>query len=153
MVPANKLRIAVQAIGDEIHDVFLGCLVHKGPCRIRLRRVASSLSELPFRRAGRVCTHPQMRFGLCLTRVEMPVLLPFTYQFFFIFTKPYEGGHTVIYENFDHRKCLYFTGVETDDDVGRLNCVSRLTTLEVLHMEDVCLNYSQLHLEALPRLE
>ena len=36
LTPANELRIAVQAIGDEIHDVFLGSLIHK-----RLHRVAS----------------------------------------------------------------------------------------------------------------
>ncbi len=35
MVPANELRIAVQAIGDEIYDVFLGCLIHKGPHRVK----------------------------------------------------------------------------------------------------------------------
>ena len=28
LTPANELRIAVQAIGDEIHDVFLGSLIH-----------------------------------------------------------------------------------------------------------------------------
>ena len=36
LTPTNELRIAVQAIGHEIHDVFLGSLIHK-----RLHRVAS----------------------------------------------------------------------------------------------------------------
>ena len=36
LTPTNELRIAVQAIGDEIHDVFLGSLIHK-----RLHSVAS----------------------------------------------------------------------------------------------------------------
>ena len=36
LTPTNELRITVQAIGHEIHDVFLGSLIHK-----RLHRVAS----------------------------------------------------------------------------------------------------------------
>ena len=36
LTPTNELRIAVQAVGHEIHDVFLGSLIHK-----RLHRVAS----------------------------------------------------------------------------------------------------------------
>ena len=36
LTPTNELRITVQAIGHEIHDAFLGSLIHK-----RLHRVAS----------------------------------------------------------------------------------------------------------------
>ena len=36
LTPTYELRITVQAIGHEIHDVFLGSLIHK-----RLHRVAS----------------------------------------------------------------------------------------------------------------
>ena len=37
LTPTNELRIAVQAIGDEIHDVFLGSLIHKRPHRVASR--------------------------------------------------------------------------------------------------------------------
>ncbi len=30
LAPANELRIAGQAIGDKIHDVFMGSLMHEG---------------------------------------------------------------------------------------------------------------------------
>ena len=47
LVPANDLRIAVQAIGDEIHDVFLGCLIHKGPHRVKpLEQMCISISNV-----------------------------------------------------------------------------------------------------------
>ena len=36
LTPTNELRIAVQAIGHETHDIFLGSLIHE-----RLHRVAS----------------------------------------------------------------------------------------------------------------
>ena len=34
LTPANELRIAVQAIGDEIQNVFLKSLIHKRPHRV-----------------------------------------------------------------------------------------------------------------------
>ena len=34
LTPANELRITVQAIGDEIQDIFLGSLIHKRPHRV-----------------------------------------------------------------------------------------------------------------------
>ena len=47
LVPANELRIPVQAIGDEIHDVFLRCLIHKGPHRVKpLGQTCISISTL-----------------------------------------------------------------------------------------------------------
>ena len=36
LTPTHELRITVQAIGHEIHDVFLGSFIHK-----RLHRIAS----------------------------------------------------------------------------------------------------------------
>ncbi len=46
-VPANELRIAVQTIGDEIDDDFLGYLIHKAPHRvIPIEQTCRSISNV-----------------------------------------------------------------------------------------------------------